>query len=324
MKILFIGGTGNISSAVSKKLIADGHQLTLYNRKSPLSGAIHIAGDIGNERETSAKLGQQYWDVVVNWIGFTAKDAERDVRLFSGKCKQYIFISSASCYNNPGDGQAIKESLELGNPYWDYSRAKIAAEKSLFLAHQTQDFPLTVVRPSHTYSRVIPLTIGAWTDYNTIMRMKHNKPIIVQDDGESLWTLTHASDFAKGFIGLLGNTYALGEAVHITSDEVLSWNTIYQQTATALGVKANIVHIPTKDIVKVMPEEKGSLLGDKAVTSRFDNSKIKQLVPSFKASIRFSEGIKETLEWFEADKARQVIDADIETKIEQLLKSQTT
>lgn len=319
MKILFIGGTGNISLSTSLQLIASGHELWLCNRSTPLTGAQHIACDINNESDARQKLQGHEWDVVVNWVGFTAEHAQRDTRLFKGRCKQYIFISSASCYQNPGPGLFITEERKLENPHWQYSRDKIAAEEALFLAHQESDFPVTVVRPSHTYSTVIPLTIGGWTNYNTVARMKKGLPIVVQGDGTSLWTLTHARDFANGFVGLLGNTAAIGEAVHITSDEILDWNTIYQQTAAALGVTANIVHVASDAICQLAPQETGSLLGDKAVSTLFDNSKIKRLVPGFKAVIPYAQGIKETLEWFEADSNRQMIDEGEEQLIERLV-----
>ncbi len=319
MKILFIGGTGNISLPVSEQLIAQGHELWLYNRGSQLPGAQHIAGDIKDEQDAQKKLHGHQWDAVVNWIGFTQADAERDIRLFNNNCAQYIFISSASCYQNPGPSVYISETRTLENPHWDYSRAKIAAERTLFLAHSTAGFPLTVVRPSHTYSRVIPLTLGGWTYYNAIARIKKGLPVVVQGDGTSLWTLTHARDFAKGFIGLLGNKSAIGEAVHITSDEVLDWNTIYQQTAAGLGLEANIVHVASDTICRLFPDHTGTLLGDKAVSALFDNSKIKRLVPDFKATIPYAQGIKETLAWFEADPARQIIDKETEAMLEHLV-----
>jgi nucleoside-diphosphate-sugar epimerase len=319
MKILFIGGTGNISLSVSEQLIAQGHELWIFNRGSQLQGARQIVGDINNKKEAQQKLHGHQWDVVVNWVGFTPTDAERDIDLFNGRCGQYIFISSASCYQNPGPSLYINETRKLENPHWDYSRAKMAAEQTLFLAHNNSDFPLTVVRPSHTYHRVIPLTLGGWTYYNAVARIKKGLPVVVQGDGTSLWTLTHAHDFAKGFIGLLGNKSAIGEAVHITSDEVLDWNSIYQQTAAGLGLKANIVHVASDTICRLFPDHTGTLLGDKAVSALFDNSKIKRLVPNFKATIPYAEGIKETLAWFEADPARQIIDAETEAMLEHLV-----
>lgn len=319
MKILFIGGTGNISLTISEQLIQNGHELWLLNRHTPIAGGQHIACDIHNEVQATEQLKNHEWDVVVNWVAFTAADIERDVRLFAGRVGQYIFISSASCYQNPGNALFITEDRPLANPYWQYSRDKIAAEYTLMQAHQKQQFPATIVRPSHTYSRVIPLTLGGWTFYNTIARMKQGKPIVVQGDGTSLWTLTHADDFAKGFIGLLAKKEAIGEAFHITSDEVLDWNTIYQQTAAALNVEAQIVHVASDAICKLYPEETGSLLGDKAVSALFDNRKIKSFVPSFEATIPYAQGIATTLAWFESEPSRQNIDAATEQMLDTLV-----
>lgn len=319
MKILFIGGTGNISLSISEQLIAGGHELWLLNRHTPIAGSQHLACDIHDEAQAAMRLKEHTWDVVVNWVAFTAADIERDVRLFSGRVGQYIFISSASCYQNPGDSLYITEDRPLANPFWQYSRDKIAAEDVLMQAYRAQQFPATIVRPSHTYSRVIPLTLGGWTFYNAIARMKQGKPVVVQGDGTSLWTLTHADDFAKGFIGLLAKEQAIGEAYHITSDEVLDWNTIYQQTAAALGVEAKIVHVASDTICRLYPEETGSLLGDKAVSTLFDNRKIKALVPDFEATIPYAEGIARTLAWFEAEPSRQIIDTPTEQMLETLI-----
>lgn len=319
MKILFIGGTGNISLPISEQLIQNGHELWLLNRHTPIAGSQHLACDIHNETQAAELLKSHEWDVVVNWVAFSAADIERDVRLFAGRVRQYIFISSASCYQSPGNSLYITEDRPLDNPHWQYSRDKIAAEHVLMHAHTAQQFPATIVRPSHTYSRVIPLTLGGWTFYNAVARMKQGKPIVVQGDGTSLWTLTHADDFAKGFIGLLGKQEAIGEAYHITSDEVLDWNTIYQQTAAAVGVEANIVHVASDTICRLYPEETGSLLGDKAVSALFDNRKIKSLVPSFKATIPYAQGISRTIEWFEEEPSRQIIDAATEQMLDTLV-----
>ena len=320
MKVLMIGGTGNISRCISEQLIQNNHDVWLFNRNTPLKGAKHLAGDINDEAFAQTQLASHHWDVVVNWVGFTAAHAERDIRLFSGCCAQYIFISSASCYQNPGNSLFISEDRPLSNPYWQYSRDKIAAEETLVAEHKKNNLPLTIVRPSHTYNTVIPLTIGGWNEYNTIARMKKGLPVVVQGDGTSLWTLTHAHDFAKGFIGLLNNKAALGEAVHITSDEVLDWNTIYQQTAAALGVEAHIVHVSSDFICALDPDYTGTLLGDKAVSTLFNNQKIKRLVPTFEATIPYREGIQKTLAWFEADPKRQWINPQTHAFIEQLIK----
>lgn len=319
MKILFIGGAGNISLPISQQLIQDGHELWILNRQTPITGSQHIACDIHDETQATELLKNHEWDVVVNWVAFDATDIERDVRLFAERAGQYVFISSASCYQNPDNTLYITEDRPLANPYWQYSRDKIAAEHALLQAHREQQFPATIVRPSHTYSRVIPLTLGGWTFYNTVARMKQSKPVVVQGDGTSLWTLTHADDFAKGFIGLLGRQEAIGEAYHITSDEVLDWNTIYQQTATAVGVDANIVHVASDTICRLYPEETGSLLGDKAVSALFDNRKIKSLVPSFKATTPYAQGIARTIAWFEAEPSRQIIDVPTEQMLDTLV-----
>ena len=323
MKILFIGGTGNISTAVSRQLLGRSDELWLMNRtgeQAGFTGANWIQADINNLSDLQARtLQAQSWDVVVNWVAFTADDVQRDIRLFGECSKQYVFISSASCYQNPGPTGFITERTPLENPFWEYSRNKIAAEQALMAAFKNGDINPTIVRPSHTYSRVIPLTIGGWDEYTTMARIKQGKPIVVQGDGTSLWTLTHADDFARGFIGLLGNPGAFGEDFHITSDEFLSWDTIYQLTAAAVGCEANIVHVTSDQICRLDPDYRGSLLGDKAVSAIFDNSKIKKLVPSFEAKISYAEGIKRTIEWFEAHPGRQLVNLDTNTFIERLI-----
>lgn len=323
LKILFIGGTGNISLCSSQRLLQQGHELWLLNRTGKcdeLPGARFIKGDIADSASLESALANHQWDAVVNWIGFTAVDAARDVALFAGKTGQYVFISSASCYQNPGPTPVITEQTPLANPYWQYSRDKIAAEQFLMQQYVDLGFPVTIVRPSHTYARVIPLTIGAWTQYTAVKRMKQGKPVVVQGDGEALWTLTHAEDFAVGFCGLLGKTPALGEAFHITSDEFLSWNSIYRLTAAAVGVEPNIVHVTSDKICQLNPDYTGTLLGDKSVSAIFDNSKIKRLVPEFEARIAFKDGIKRVLDWFEADPSRQRVDAATDAFIEQLVR----
>ena len=320
MKILFIGGTGNISSAVSQQLVALGHELWLLNRSgnAGIDGAQTMRGDI-HDPTSLTQLNHHNWDAIVNWIAFTPADIQRDVALFRNKTRQYVFISSASCYQNPGPTALITERTPLANPYWDYSRNKIAAEQALLHSVTTEGFPATIVRPSHTYSRVIPITIGGWTEYTCVARMKKGLPIVVQGDGTSLWTLTHARDFAVGFIGLLGHNQAIGEDFHITSDEYLSWNEIYQLTAAAAGVEANIVHVTSDRICQFDEHYTGTLLGDKSVSALFDNSKIKRLVPHFSAKTAFKDGIKETLAWFEAEPSRQIINPATDQLIERLV-----
>lgn len=317
MKILFIGGTGNISTSTSRLCINKGWDLWLLNRSGvqSLVGANSLQMDI-NSPAAVTQLASQEWDVVVNWIAFNETDVGRDIRLFKGKTAQYIYISSASCYKKPGPTPFITERTPLENPNWQYSRDKIAGEHRL---QREPDFPYTIVRPSHTYSSVIPITIGGWKEYTTVDRIKKGLPIVVQGDGNSLWTVTHADDFAKGFVGLLGNPRALREDFHITSDEFLSWNEIYQHVAAAVGQHADIVHVASDTICKLDPEYTGTLLGDKSISSLFDNRKIKSLVPDFKATIRFADGIRGTIAQFEANPAMQLVDPETNAFIDKLV-----
>jgi len=328
MKVLFIGGTGNISTAVSLSALRNGVDLYHLNRGNrPLvDGVKNLAADIRDPDQTKKVLMNHKWDVIVDWIAFTPADILRDIELFEGKTGQYIFISSASVYQKPPVHHIITESTPLLNPFWDYARNKIACEDMLMSIYRERNFPVTIVRPSHTYNTVIPVTIGGWEEYTIVDRMKKGLPVVVQGDGTSLWTMTHASDFAKGFTGLIGNQYAIGESFHITSDEVLSWNQIYQTLAQAAGCEARIVHIPSEYIADFAdkvnyPSKRGTLLGDKSHSALFDNSKIKSFVPGFVATIPFSEGIKQTLEWFEADPARMIIKEETNRLLDGLIKN---
>lgn len=311
MKVLFIGGTGNISTSCSLLAVRKGIDLTLLNRgltKEVIPGASLIKANIQDKNEVAKTLAHYTFDVVVDWIAFTSKDVERDYGLFKGKTKQFIFISTASAYQKPPSHPRITESTPLCNPYWEYSRNKIACEEFLTHKYREDDFPITIVRPSHTYRSILPVAIGDGNNYTLIDRMKRGEKIIVHGDGTSLWTLTHADDFAKGFLGLLGNMHAIGHAFHITSDELLTWNQIYGAIAESVGAKANLIHIPSDFIDKFDREFGAGLLGDKAHSVIFDNTKIKTLVPGFRASIPFSEGIKRVIAWFEEDENRKRID----------------
>lgn len=321
MKVLFIGGTGNISTASSRLAMQRGFDLYHLNRgnnsRSP-EGVKTILGDI-NEPQKLTELKKHQWDVVVNWIAFTPEDIERDLALFRGKTKQYIFISSASCYQTPLRYPIITESTPLYNDLWDYSANKIKCEDRLMRAYREEGFPITIVRPSLTYDTVIPVAIGGFREYNTAARILAGKEIIIHGDGTSLWTVTHADDFAKGFTGLLGLTQAIGHAFHITSDEILTWNMIYLILAESLGCELNAVHIASDFICKTEPSYTGTLLADKAESVIFDNSKIKTFVPGYQATIPFSEGIQRTLKWLDADPARKIIDPGEEARIENIL-----
>ena len=321
MKVLFIGGTGNISTPASRLALERGMDLYHLNRgntKVTLSGVKTILGDINKPKELS-ELANHHWDVVVNWIAFTPDDIERDISLFKGKTKQYIFISSASCYQTPLSYPVITESTPLCNNLWDYSYNKIKCEDRLMQAYREEGFPITIVRPSLTYDTVIPIAIGGFKEYTTADRILKGKEIIVHGDGTSLWTVTHSDDFAIGFVGLLGLTQAIGHAFHITSDEILSWNTIYKILAESLGREAIIVHIASDFICKIEPSFTGTLLADKAESVIFDNTKIKTFVPEFKAIIPFAIGIKRTLNWLNENPDRKVINADKNEKIENVL-----
>ncbi|GAB5408784.1 MAG: SDR family oxidoreductase [Balneolaceae bacterium] len=324
MKVLFIGGTGNISTEVSKLAISQGVDLYLLNRGSSgvtIPGAKTIQANIYNVEETREALKDHTWDVVVNWIAFIPEHVQNDIDLFRGKTKQYIFISSASVYQKPPTSHIITESTPIVNPFWGYSRDKIACEELLQKVYQEEAFPMTIVRPSHTYNTTIPLSIGGWTEYTAIDRMKKGKKVIIHGDGTSLWTLTHAKDFAKGFNGLLGHDQSIGHAIQITSDEVLNWNQIYQIVADTAGADLNAVHISTEFITKLAPGEKDGLWGDKAHCAIFDNSKIKSFVPSFKATIPFRVGFKETLAWFEADAKRMVVNPETNAMMDKIIEA---
>ncbi|MCX7710547.1 MAG: SDR family oxidoreductase [Clostridia bacterium] len=316
MKVLFIGGTGLISTAVSKLAVEKGFELYLLNRgqrnEFVPAGANVIQGDIRNLKEVSEVLKGFEFDVVVNWIGFVPEEVENDISLFSGRISQYIYISSASAYQKPSTHYLITESTPLVNPHWDYSRNKIACEERLMQEHRKNGFPVTIVRPSFTFGdTMIPASLNSWNHpYSLVDRMKKGKKIIVHGDGSSLWTMTHNTDFAKGFVGLMGNSQAIGHPFHITSDEVLTWDQIYRAIGRAAGVVPNIVHIPSDFIIAFAPDLEGNLIGDKSVSAVFDNSKIKRFVPDFLSTTSFEKGIRQTVAWFEAHPERCTIDEE--------------
>lgn len=304
MKVLFIGGTGTISMAISRLLLSQGHTLYLLNRGSRNTGLsgdlIELKADINDEAAVAALISDLKFDVVADFIAFVPEQLERDYRLFREKTKQFIYISSASAYQKPLSDYRINEGTPLANPYWEYSRNKIAGEEYLMKLYREEGFPVTIVRPSHTYDeRSIPLGAhGEKGSFSVIKRMLEGKPVIIHGDGTSLWTITHNSDFAKGFVGLMGNIHAIGEAVQITSDESVTWNQIYQIIADALHVKLNAVHVASEFLDACSDYDfAGSLLGDKANTVVFDNSKLKRLVPGFTATVRADQGIRSTIEY---------------------------
>jgi nucleoside-diphosphate-sugar epimerase len=313
MKVLFIGGTGLISSACTRLAVEQGIELFLLNRGNRperVAGATSLVADIRDPDAMARALAGHRFDAVVNWIAFRPEDIERDLVLFQGNTSQYIFISSASAYQKPVGHYLITEDTPLANPHWDYSRNKIACEERLMRAYREAGFPITIVRPSLTYGDTqVAMVVNSWQmPYTAVARMRQGKPVIVPGDGTSLWVITHNGDFAKGLLGLLGHQQAIGHAFHITSDEVLTWDQIYTAVAAAAGVEPRIVHIASDFIAACLPDMHGSLLGDKSVSVVFDNSKIKRFVPGFCATTPFARGIRQTLAWFDADPARQQID----------------
>ena len=309
MKVLFIGGTGIISSACAALAVERGIDVTLLNRGNatrPIPASVTVLqGDIRDRDATAELLKDHTFDVVVDFVAFTPEHVETDLALFRGRTGQYVFISSASAYHKPPRSWPTTESTPLHNPYWAYSRAKIACEEHLLAAYRDEGFPVTIVRPSHTYdARTIPLD----GRYTVLDRMRKGEKVVVHGDGTSLWTLTHHRDFAKGFVGLLGNPHALGEAVHITSDEALTWNQIVGLLAGAMGVEAQIVHIPSEVIARYDSAWGAGLLGDKAHCMIFDNTKIKRLVPEYVATIPFHQGAAEIVAWYASHPEAQVVD----------------
>lgn len=321
MRVLFIGGTGTISSACSELALRNGVDLFLLNRGTSCrpapEGATVLRADISNRDQAREALGDLSFDAIVNWVAFHPDEVEADFALFGRRTKQYVFISSASAYQKPPALLPITESTPLANPYWEYSRNKIACEDLLVRLHRESGFPATIVRPSHTYDKT---RLPIYGRYTIVDRMRRGLPIVVPGDGTSLWVLTHHVDFAKGFVPLLGNPRAIGEAFHITSDELLSWNQIYKMIGAAAGVPdPEIVHVPSEIIARHDRMWGDSLLGDKMHSVIFDNTKIKQLVPDFAASIPYAVGVREVMAWFDADSDRQVVEQGINDTINSMI-----
>ncbi len=303
MRILIIGGTGTISMAITKLLAKGNDEVYLINRgnrNDEVPENINLfTVDIDDERAVNELTQDMHFDAVCEFIGFEPEQIERDYRLFKGKTNQYIYISSASAYHKPAKSYVINEGTALANPYWEYSRNKIKCEELLMKLYREEGFPVTIVRPSHTYDeRSVPLGVhGNGGSYQVVKRMLEGKKVIIHGDGTSLWTMTHNSDFARGYVGLIGNPHAIGEAFQITSDETLTWNQIYEAVAGALGVKLNCIHVSSEFLAAVSDFDfEGSLIGDKAESVVFDNSKLKKVVPDFETKVRFEQGIRATIE----------------------------
>ncbi len=327
MKILFIGGTGIISSACAELAVRRGHDLFLLNRsesrKYPVAdGAQEIVADVhGPEQELSKLLSGYHFDAVVDFIAFTEQDIQRDLQLFRGRTGQFVFISSASAYQKPPRSYWITEETPLENPYWQYSRDKIACETRLMQAFREEGFPTTIVRPSHTYgTSQIPLAFDSWVNpWTVVARMLKGQKIIVPGDGTSLWVLTWNADFAKGLVGLLGNPAAIGEAFQITSDEVLTWDQIYLELFDALAVEPNILHVATDLIATYWPHAQEGLIGDKANSAVFDNSKIKRLVPDFACEVDWAHGVRRALEWHRSHPQFQTVDQELDRTMDEIV-----
>jgi nucleoside-diphosphate-sugar epimerase len=323
LRVLFIGGSGVISSACSQLAVERGIELFALNRGStsqrPLPAqAVPLRGDIRDPRSVREALGSREFDAVVDWVAFTPEHVLADIDLFRGRTGQYVFISSASAYQTPPSRLPITESTPLRNPFWQYSRDKIACEDLLVSAYREEGFPATIVRPSHTYDKTLVPFDGKWT---AVARMRAAREIVVHGDGTSLWTLTHHADFARGFVPLLGHPRTIGEAFHITSDDVLTWNQIAGALAAAAGVTARVVHVPSDAIAAADPEWGAGLLGDKAHSMVFDNSKLRSVVPGYRAEIPFEQGAREIIAWYDEDPARQQVDARLDAVMDKLIET---
>ena len=320
LRVLFIGGSGVISSACSRVAVDSGMELFVLNRgrstTRPLPpGVTMLRADVREPETVRDEISGRDFDAVVDWVAFTPGQVRTDIDLFRGRTGQYVFISSASAYQTPPARMPVTESTPLRNPYWQYSRDKIACEDLLVRAYREEGFPATIVRPSHTYDATSVPFDGGWT---VLGRMRAGKPVIVHGDGTSLWTLTHHDDFARAFVPLLGHPRTLGEAIHITSDDVLTWNQIAEALAAALGVTPRLVHVPSDAITAADPEWGAGLLGDKAHSMVFDNAKLRSIVPGWRAVIPFEQGAREIVEWYLADRARQVTDAALDAVMDKL------
>ncbi|MFZ4893442.1 SDR family oxidoreductase [Plantibacter sp. Mn2098] len=323
-RVLFLGGSGVISSACVTRAVAAGHEVTVLNRGRSTSRALPdgveaLQADVADQAAVTGVLGGRDFDVVAQFLAFTPDQVQADVARFSGHTGQYVFISSASAYQTPPARIPVIESTPLRNPEWQYSRDKIACEDVLVAAYRDAGFPATIVRPSHTYDRMLIPTIGHWTD---IARMRDGKPVVVHGDGTSRWTITHNTDFAVGFTGLLGRPDAIGEAFHITGDHAPTWNEIYTWIGAAAGVEPELVHVPSTTIARALPQLGPGLLGDKAHTMIFDNSKIKAIVPEFRTTVPFWVGAEEIVDFYDQHPDRQVVDPGLDASFDRLIAAQ--
>ncbi|MET0725472.1 MAG: SDR family oxidoreductase [Leifsonia sp.] len=320
-RILFLGGTGVISTASVTRAVEQGHDVTVLNRGEstarPLpDGVRRLTADLRDAASVRSAVGGADYDVVAQFLAFTPETVRADVELFEGRTGQYVFISSASAYQTPPSRLPVTESTPLRNPFWQYSRDKIACEDLLVAAYRDRGFPATIVRPSHTYDRTLLPTTGGWTD---IARMRSGRPVVVHGDGTSLWTITHTRDFAVGFVGLLGNPYAVGDTFHITGDHAPTWNQIYTWLGEAAGVEPVLAHVSSEAIAAAAPGLGDGLLGDKAHSMVFDNSKVKALVPEFATTVPYWQGAAETIAWFDEHADARIVDPELDALFDRLV-----
>lgn len=324
MRVLFVGGTGLISGACTDLAVDRGIEVVHLNRGTrpdPPLGVSTLHADVRDEAAALAALADRQFDAVVDFIAFRSDDIERDLRLFRDRTNQLVFVSSATVYEKPLRQWPVREDWPLANPWWEYARDKIACEERLTRASRDEGLPATIVRPSHTYDhRSIPLAVRSLQrPFTSISRMRAGKPVIIPGDGSSLWTLTHARDFAVGLVGLLGRPQAVGHAFNIMSDEALTWDEIYRETAAAAGVELRAMHMTSEFIADCLPDTRGRLLGDASVSSVFDTSKLKRYVPDFRQAIPFAQGIRESIAWFDADPARREVDVELDARWDHLI-----
>jgi len=326
VRILLLGGTGNISAACLERAREDGHEVAVFNRGRRASslppGVRLIAGDRDDPAALRAAALTARYDAVVDFLGYRPEQVEAAIAAFDGQVGQFVFISTAAVYRRPVEHYLITEATPLGNPFWEYARLKIACEERLAAARARSGFPFTIVRPSYTYGPSwIPSGFGG-QDYTVVGRLRRGAPIVCHGDGTSLWVMTAASDFAVGLVGLLGRVEALGEAFHVTSDEVLTWQAIYRTIAAAAGAELKMVHVPSALIAAFFPDRGGSLLGDKAWSVVFDNAKIRRLVPEFRPRLSFAEGMARSIAWFDAAEERRAVSVEMERRIDRLIEAQ--
>lgn len=321
LDLLFIGGSGIISTASVRLAVARGHRVTVLNRGSSTTRELpeeveRLTADATDAGAVAAAVGDREFDVVAQFRAFTPDHVQADLRTFGGRTGQYVFISSASAYQKPPARVPVTESTPLHNPFWQYSRDKIACEDVLLRASREDGAPITIVRPSHTYDHTLIPTTGQWTD---VTRMRAGKPVVVHGDGTTQWTLTHTDDFAVGFVGLLGHPEAIGDSFTITGEHAPTWNQIYTWLGAAAGVEPDLVHVASESIAKAIPSVGDGLVGDKAHSMLFDCSKLRALVPDFDPTIRYDQAAFDQVAWYDADPSRQQVDADLDAGFDRLV-----